>query len=97
MQMSLCLIKEELKTRKLFRILQEIGMTECGFEPHLDSLILQTIGLDDEDDNVSDRYFTIMEKRSKKIEGNNDSMMKQTFKAYREIMNLKKSVTSKKM
>ena len=46
-------------------MLQELGITDCDFEPHLDSLIFQIIGLDDDDDNVSDKYFDIMERRSK--------------------------------
>jgi hypothetical protein len=87
-QIPLYLIKEELKCRKLFHILEEAGMTDCDFEPHLDSLIFRIIGLDD--DNVSDKYFDIMERRSKKIEGDNDHIMKQAIKAYHEIIAIKK-------
>ncbi|MBK7652180.1 MAG: hypothetical protein IPJ20_17720 [Flammeovirgaceae bacterium] len=89
-QIPLYLIKEELKSRKLFHMLQELGMTDCDFEPHLDSLILQIIGLDEDDDNVSDKYFDVMERRSKKIEADRDQIMKQAVKAYHEILTIKK-------
>ncbi len=71
-------------------------MTDCDFEPHLDSLILQIIGLDDDDDNVSDKYFDIMERRSKKIEADKDLIMKQAIKAYHEILAIKKALAIKK-
>jgi len=94
-QIPLFLIKEELKCRKLFYMLQELGMTDCDFEPHLDSLILQIIGLDEDNDNISDKYFDIMERRSKKIEADRDLIMKQAIKAYHEIIAIKKELTPK--
>lgn len=95
-QIPLYLIKEELKSRKLFYKLQDLGMTDCDFEPHLDALILQVIGLDEDDDNISDRYFDIMERRSKKIEADKDLIMKQAVKAYHEILAIKKELGIKK-
>ena len=92
----LFLIREELKARKLFYILQEAGMTDCDFEPHLDSLILQFIGIDDDNDAVFEKYCVIMEKRSKKIESDSNTIMKHVFKAYHEILNIKEGQTSKK-
>lgn len=71
-------------------------MTESDFEPHLDSLIFQVIGLDDNDDQVSGKYFDIMEKRSKKLEADKDLIMKQTFKAYHEIITIKREVNREK-
>lgn len=95
-QLPLFLIKEELKSRKLFRLLQEVGTTESDFEPHLDSLIFQVIGLDDDDDRISGKYFDIMEKRSKKLEADKDSIAKQAFKAYHEILAIKKKMAKDK-
>ncbi|MBL0745708.1 hypothetical protein [Chryseolinea lacunae] len=95
-QLPLFLIKEELKSRKLFQLLQEVGTTESVFEPHLDSLIFQVIGLDDDDDRISDKYFDIMEKRSKNLEADKDSIAKQAFKAYHEILAIKKKMAKGK-
>lgn len=95
-QLSLYLIKEELKSRKLFHALHEAGLDDCYFQPHLDSLILKSVGLDDGTDETFSLYDNIIEKRSKKIEADYDSIMKQAFKAYQELMNEKKKLSTKK-
>lgn len=91
-QHSLYLIKEELKTRKLFHALHQVGLDDCYFQPHLDSLILKSIGLDDHTDETFNKYDDIVEKRSKKIEADYGSIMKQALKAYMELIELKKSL-----
>lgn len=89
-QVSLYLIKEELKSRKLFQALHEVGLDDCYFQPHLDSLILQSIKLDDGADEIFNRYDEIIERRSRKIEADHDSIMKQALKVYHELMEEKK-------
>ncbi|MEJ0056778.1 MAG: hypothetical protein WDN75_14645 [Bacteroidota bacterium] len=71
-------------------MLEELGVTDCDFEPHLDSLILQSIGIDDDNDTLFEKYCDIMERRSKKIVGDRDLIMKQAVKAYHEILNIRK-------
>src|SRR6187551_2974535 len=88
-QFSLYLIKEELKSRKFFHVLQEAGLDDCYFQPHLDSLILQSMGLDDSDETFN-IYHSMMNRRSKKIEATQDSIMKQALKLYCELMHEKK-------
>ena len=95
-QLSLYLIKEELKSRKLFHALHEVGLDDCYFQPHLDSLILRSVGLDDGTDKTFSLYNNIIEKRSRKIEADYDSIMKQAIKAYQELMNEKKKLSAKK-
>lgn len=85
-QLSLSLIREELKSRKLFNALRKAGLDDCYFQPHLDLLILSSVGLDDGTDETFSIYDEIMEKRSKKIEADNDSVMKQAMKVYQELM-----------
>lgn len=92
-QVSLLLIKEELKTRKLFHTLRKVGFDDCPLQPHLDSLILRTIGLDDGTDETFRIYDAIMERRSRKIEVNNDVITKQAFKVYQELMSEKKRLS----
>ena len=91
-QFSLCLIKEELKSRKLFHALQQAGLDDCQFQPHLDSLILRSMGMDDGTDETFIIYDDIIERRIKKIDGDNDSIMKQVLKVYVELMNVKKKL-----
>jgi hypothetical protein len=91
----LSLIKEELKTRKFFDALQQAGLDDCYFQPHLDRLILKNLGMDDGTDGTFNLYSDIIEKRSKKIEADQDSIMKQALKVYIELIIAKKKRSSK--
>lgn len=95
MQSTLYLIREELKSRKFFRTLQQAGLHDCYFQPHLDSLILRSLDLDDDSDKVFDAYYDIIEHRSKKIDADIDSIMKQALKVYMELKQLKKKLKRK--
>jgi hypothetical protein len=86
----LFLIKEELKSRRFFEGLHSVGMDDVYLQPHLDRLILKSIGLDDGRDETSEFYFKIMERRSRKIESDNDSIMTQALKAYIELTSERK-------
>src|SRR5882724_1854460 len=86
----LYLICEELKSRRLSHALQKAGIDDCYFLPHLDSLILRNIGLDEDIDKVFSVYNNILERRSKKIEADHDSIVKQAFKVYQELINEKR-------
>lgn len=94
-QSALYLIREELKSRKFFRTLQQAGLHDCYFQPHLDSLILRSLDLDDDSDKVFDAYYDIIEHRSRKIEADNDTIMKQALKVYMELKQLKKKLKGK--
>lgn len=94
-QSSLYLIKEELKSRKLFHALHEAGLDDCYFQPHLDTLILRSVDMDDGTDETFGMYYNIIDKRSKKIEADNDSIMKQALKVYMELMKVKKQLKEK--
>lgn len=89
-QIVLSLIKEELKSRKLFEVLYEVGMGDCYFQPHLDHLILLHIGMDDGTDETFARYSDIMDNRCQKITADMPSIEKQALKAYTELMAEKK-------
>lgn len=94
-QITLYLIKEELKSRKLFHALHEAGLDDCYFQPHLDTLILRSVDMDDGTDETFGMYYNIIDKRSKKIEADNDSIMKQVLKVYMELMEVKKQLKAK--
>lgn len=81
---TLFLISEELKSRKIFYAFSKIGL-HCGYLPCLDELILKNIGLDSNNDDALDAYHKILDKRSKKIKPDPDSIAKQAAKAYQEL------------
>jgi hypothetical protein len=91
-QTVLFLIREELKSRKLFHTLNKAGITNCYFQPHLDELILDSLGIE-----TFATYTIIFDKRSRKIEADNDSVMKQALKVYHELLIEKKKRCAEKV
>lgn len=83
---TLMLIQEELKSRKFFNSLQELGLDNSHFQPHLDKLILQSLGMDDDTDETFDCYYKIIERRSRKINATAASVTKQALKVYCELV-----------
>ena len=86
MQLTIFLIREELKSRKFFASLRQVGLDYSYYQPHLDRAILQSIGLDAESDEVFDLYYRLLEKRCAKIRMNNRSVMRQALKVYRKLL-----------
>lgn len=83
---TLFLIKEELKSRRFFEGLHGVGLDDVYLQPHLDRVILKKVGLDDGTDETGEFYFRIMERRSKKVEPDNDSIVTQALKVYIELI-----------
>lgn len=94
-QICIRLIVEELKTRKLFHGLHELGFEDCYLQPNLDEFILQCVGLRDDSDDIFKTYTAIMNKRSAKIRKDGDMIIKQAVKAYREIVQIKSTAPGK--
>jgi len=86
----LFLIKEELKSRRFFEGLHSVGLDDVYLQPHLDRLILKSVGLDDGTDETGEFYYKIMERRSKKIDADNDSIVTQALKVYIELVTERK-------
>lgn len=84
--LTLYLIREELKSRKFFSGLQKLGLDYCLYQPHLDKPILAAIGFDDPSDEVYNSYFRLIEKRSRKVSEDQDSITKQLRKVYCELI-----------
>lgn len=91
-ELTVFLIKEELKSRKFFNSLRDTGLDDCYYQPHLDELIMANLGLDDDRDETFDFYYKIMEKYSQKIEPDRESITEQAFNAYMELINMKKKL-----
>lgn len=72
-----------------------MGLDDCYFQPHLDTLILNSPGMDEDTGEIFDAYYEIMVRRSQKIDAGNDSMMTQALKAYNELLEQKSKHTPK--
>jgi hypothetical protein len=86
LDLTLYLIREELKSQKLFRIMDDLGMGDCPYQPHLAKAILAQLNLDDGSDEIYAFYYKLIEKRCTKIQGDQRSLMKQTMKVYVELV-----------
>lgn len=85
------LIREELKIRKFFNILREVGLEECFYEPDLSFLILTSLGLNDGKDETYYHFSDLMDACSKKIKADQESLAKQAKKAYQMLVGRKES------
>lgn len=88
--LTLFLIREELKSQKFFNGLHKIGIDDCYYQTRLGKVILSRLGMDDGSDEIFNFYHAVIEKRSKKIEADNDSVMKQAIKVYFELISERK-------
>ena len=80
------LIREELKIRKFFNTLREVGIEDCYYQPDLGTLILKSLGLDDGKDETFYRYSDLMDLHSKKVQADLESIQTQALKVYRKLL-----------
>lgn len=85
-EMPILLIKEELKARKLFNTLRSIGLHDCYYQIHLDSLIMACLELDTGSDETLHFYYDLIEKHSQKIEADHNTIIKEAFEVYTALM-----------
>lgn len=86
----LFLIGEELKTRRFFNGLRNVGIEDVSLQPGLDRLILKLAGLDDGADATYEFHSNIMDHRCEKIEEHRDSLAEQAFKVYVDLASEKR-------
>jgi hypothetical protein len=66
--LTLYLIREELKSQKFFDTLSKAGIDDVYYKPRLGKAILMTMEMDDGKDETFEFYYALIEKRAKKIE-----------------------------
>jgi hypothetical protein len=89
-ELTLYLIREELKSQKFFLALHKAGIDDIYYQPRLGKAILMNMGMDDGKDETFQFYHTLIEKRAKKIKPDRDCITKQAFKVYHKLVAEKK-------
>lgn len=89
-EITLYLIKQELKTTKLFNGLANVGLDDCFFECHFGSIVLAFMGFDERPDDLHNFYTKLIEQHSEKMEADNDEITQRAFDVYTEMMIEKK-------
>ena len=86
-EMALFLIGEELKTRKFFNGLRNLGLDDCSYEHHFNSPIAHYMGLEDHSDTMYSRIDDLLEKHAEKVDADDsESVMKQVLRAYVDLV-----------
>jgi hypothetical protein len=78
--LTLYLIREELKSQKFFHTLSKAGIDDIYYQPHLGKAILMNLGMDDGRDETFDFYYKVMDSQS---------VSKQALKVYHELISEK--------
>lgn len=88
----LCLIREKLKSRKLFYGLSKVGLDDCFLQVHLDFVIMDLLGMNDGTDETYAIYDAIVEKHARRIVDSKESIERQARKVYDKLLEAKKSL-----
>jgi hypothetical protein len=76
-ELAAVLIGEELKSRKFFNTLQQLGLDNSYYQPHLDEAILSCLGITDNSNETFDRYYAVLEEHAEKIGTKQESVEEQ--------------------
>jgi hypothetical protein len=85
-ELTLYLIKEELKSQKLFTNLRNIGLGDSYYQIELSPIILANMGLNDETTATMDFYIALLDKYSQRIEPDRDSIMNEALNLYIDLI-----------
>ena len=85
------LIGEELKSRKFFNTLQQLGLDNSYYQPHLDEAIMAGVGLTDESNTTQDFYYHVMEAHAEKIDIKEETVKEIAKLAYAKLKGIARS------
>lgn len=86
----LFLIGEELKSRRFFNTLMDLGLDNAYYQPHLDEAILACLGLTDDTNETFDRYSRVMNEHAQKIGIKPESVKAEAKHVYETLANSRK-------
>lgn len=93
----LFLIQEELKATHLFNGLSNLGLSDCFYQSHFATVILASAGFKERPDDLYEFYLDLINRRSKKVKPNYDSVTRQALKVYIDLMIEKKNRSRKQI
>ena len=92
LELLLFLIREDLKAHKLSNTLNEVGSMESPYLSDMSALVLSAAGFDERSDDLFNFYFKILDKYSRKMNGDNEVTMKMVMKVYVKLLNYSKEL-----
>lgn len=91
----LTLISEELKSRRFFNTLAELGMDNPYYRPHLDEVILACLGLNDDSNETFDFYCSVLNEHAEKIAIQSESVAEQAGLVYKRLVDYRQAAPQK--
>lgn len=82
----LVLIREELRSAKLFCLLSEIGLRDDYYRTALAYQVLNLIGFGNPDDELMAFYFEMMDRYSRKLKRSEECLMDAARQVYEALM-----------
>lgn len=83
-------IREALKARNLFNTLSKVGFDESSFHSDFSDFVLAAVAFEDSPEDLHMWYFNLIDKHSKRTNGDNDKCTRAAIKIYVELMNEKR-------
>jgi hypothetical protein len=84
-QISVFLISEDLKARKMVNGLINIGCDSCFCVGELCDLVLAYVGFEDRPNELYDLYFELLDRYYENVSHENDRPIKEALKIYAEL------------
>ena|SRR5689334_6827833 len=81
----LALIREEIKSVKLFTTFEQIGLGDCYYQPHLAGIILSLMGWEDPTDEVFEKFMNAVDRQVLKVEPNRGSLSNAAMNIFFEM------------
>jgi hypothetical protein len=92
MEQALFLIREQLKSRRFFNALRSLGLTDASGEVHLEAMILYIMNMDDGSDEVANFISNLLDKHSKELNDDEQSIDKSALEVYCELLRKAKGI-----
>ncbi len=82
LELVLHIIRGQLKSRKFFNRLSELGLGDSFYQTDLLAVILRELDMDDGSDEIIEFLSDVIDRHSLEVEEDNESLMKATMAVY---------------
>ena len=81
----LYLLQEELKAAKHFNVLADIGFSDSSFQPYLGPVILNYMGFEQRDDELTQFYTELIDEYANKLREHSDQIADSVIEVFVEL------------
>jgi hypothetical protein len=85
-ELTLCLIREELKSHQFFSRLRQAGLDDVCYQTDLGPLVLAQMGLHDERNATLDFYHGLLEKHCQYLQPQGDALTQAALLFYFDLL-----------